>query len=43
MMDESTALTNIKIECKLLKETFTDEELIYFLDKYKTVIDTITN
>jgi len=40
-MDEATALINIKTECKLLAEVFTDTELIYFLNKYK--VDTEYN
>lgn len=35
-MTEQEALAGIKIECKLLAEVFTDTELIYFLNKYKT-------
>lgn len=38
-MDEATALTAIKIECKLLAEVLTDEELLYFLNKHKTAAE----
>lgn len=38
-MDEATALTAIKIECKLLEEVLTDEELLYFLNKYKVAAE----
>lgn len=36
MMSEAEAIQSLKIECKLLADVFTDEELLYFLNKYKT-------